>query len=182
MKRQSRVTRPPIATLAIALLVVGCVAAPGDEPGSASTSEVAPSPTAAAPSAATRPSATVDDGAFWTTPAVPVGEIDSGEPVDRFGESRGAMSILLLGPFGDTASVASAVCSGIGGSGWPGVRSDPLPLLHPLKSSVGSNRRSVEVDAPPPGDWSISVTVGINDTVHGVVFTSPYYFRVRILP
>ncbi len=55
-------------------------------------------------------------------------------------------------------------------------------VLHPLKSSVGSDRRSVEVDAPPPGDWSISVTVGINDTVHGVVFTSPYYFRVRILP
>ncbi len=130
MKRQSRVTRPPIATLAIALLLVGCVAAPGEEPsGSGATSEVAPSPTAAAPSSATRPSATVDDGAFWTTPAVPVGEIDSGEPVDRFGESRGAMSILLLGPFGDTASVASAVCSGIGELGWPGVRSDPLPLI-----------------------------------------------------
>ena len=51
-----------------------------------------------------------------------------------------------------------------------------------LTIRAGAEQGTLEVDAPPPGDWSISVPVGVNDTVHGVVFTSPYYFRVRIEP
>lgn len=43
-------------------------------------------------------------------------------------------------------------------------------------------QNAFEIEVPPPGDWSISVSIGVNDTVHGVVFTSPCYFRVRILP
>jgi hypothetical protein len=55
-------------------------------------------------------------------------------------------------------------------------------VIHELAIQAGPDLGSLQVEAPPPGDWSISVFVGVNDTVHRVVFSSPYYFRVRILP
>lgn len=50
----------------------------------------------------------------------------------------------------------------------------------PLGIEPGPDANTLEVKTPPPGDWSVSVFVGVNDTVHGVIFTHPYYFRVRV--
>lgn len=38
----------------------------------------------------------------------------------------------------------------------------------------------VVLEAPPPGDWSVAVSVVLNDRVHGAVWSAPVYFRVRV--
>jgi hypothetical protein len=43
-----------------------------------------------------------------------------------------------------------------------------------------SRTGAVLVEPPPPGDWSVSVSVVLNDRVHGAVWSAPVYFRVRV--
>lgn len=57
-----------------------------------------------------------------------------------------------------------------------------LPVLTPLGLRPGTTAGTFLIDAPPPGDWSVSVTVGINDVAHGAVWQGPFYFRITILP
>jgi hypothetical protein len=52
----------------------------------------------------------------------------------------------------------------------------------PLGLRPGTTAGTFLIDAPPPGDWSVSVTVGINDVAHGAVWQGPFYFRITILP
>jgi len=55
-------------------------------------------------------------------------------------------------------------------------------VLTPLGLRPGTTAGTFLIDAPPPGDWSVSVSVGINDVAHGAVWQAPFYFRITILP
>jgi hypothetical protein len=55
-------------------------------------------------------------------------------------------------------------------------------VLTPLGLRPGTTAGTFLIDAPPPGDWSVSVSVGINDVAHGAVWQSPFYFRITLLP
>lgn len=57
-----------------------------------------------------------------------------------------------------------------------------LLVLTPLGLRPGTTPGTFLIDAPPPGDWSVSVSVGINDVAHGAVWQGPFYFRITILP
>ena len=55
-------------------------------------------------------------------------------------------------------------------------------IVTPLGLRPGTTAGTYLIDAPPPGDWSVSVSVGINDVAHGAVWQGPFYFRITILP
>jgi hypothetical protein len=46
--------------------------------------------------------------------------------------------------------------------------------------AVASAAGTMSVELPPPGDWVVSVSVGINDVRHGIIWTGPFYFRVEV--
>lgn len=101
------------------------------------------------------------------------GDVDSGfhDPESGATVMAGARLALTLEGEATLFQIGSASYSAWGTSG---ESQNPLGTYQP---SAGV----FEVDAPPPGDWTVVVGASINDVPRGTVTSQAWYFRITVL-